>query len=77
MKIPQYVTGAAICSLVVMGVSTVFMNQSIFLELSNAFGVNLNCARLSFSFASLGYSVTFLLAGPVMDRVNIKKQGIA
>jgi len=76
MKIPQYVTGAAICSLVVMGVSTVFMNQSIFLELSNAFGVNLNCARLSFSFASLGYSVTFLLAGPVMDRVNLKKTAL-
>ncbi|MCG8552057.1 MAG: MFS transporter [Desulfobacterales bacterium] len=76
MKIPRYVTGTVICLLVMMGVSTVFMNQSIFLELSQSFGISLNRARLSFSVASLGYSVTFLLAGPVMDRVNLKKTAL-
>lgn len=61
------------CVLVMMAVSTVFMNQSIFLELSKYFNVNMAHARLSFSLVSLSYSLAFLLAGPYMDRGNLPR----
>lgn len=56
-----------------LAVSTVFMNQSIFLELSRYFEVNIALARISFSTVSLSYSITFLLAGPLMNRGNLAK----
>ncbi len=61
----------AICLLTMMAVSTVFINQSIFLELSDFFHIDVEFSRVSFSVVSLSYSVAFLLIGPVMDRGNL------
>nr|WP_269746323.1 MFS transporter [Desulfogranum japonicum] len=72
MQSSQQKTAFVICSLVMMAVSTVFMNQAILLELSQFFSVSLPEARLSFSYVSLSYSITFLLAGPIMDQGNLR-----
>jgi len=73
MKISKFLVGTTICSLTMMAVSTVFMNQAIFLELANFFDVNIAHARMSFTVVSLSYSVTFLLVGPTIDRVDLPK----
>lgn len=73
MKKSNFIVVTTVCSLTMMAVSTVFMNQSIFLELSNYFNVSVAHARMSFSIVSLSYSLTFLLSGPIVDRGNLPK----
>ena len=63
------------CVINLLAVATVFMTQSIFLEISESFGIDITQAGLSFSVTSLSYSLSFLLLGPVSDRYN--RSGLA
>jgi YNFM family putative membrane transporter len=51
------------CTINLLAVSTVFMTQSIFLELSESFRIDLTQARLSFSIVSLFHAVSFFSSG--------------
>ena len=59
-----------VCAMAMLAVSCVFMTQAIFLELAQGFQVEETQARLSFSFTSLFYGLSFLLVGPIADRVH-------
>lgn len=61
------------CLVTLFAVSTVFMNQSIFLELSQSFAIDLQEARFSFSWISLFYGLAFLLIGPIADTFAFEK----
>ncbi|WP_028315833.1 MFS transporter [Desulfatibacillum aliphaticivorans] len=59
-----------VCIIGMLAVSCVFMTQAIFLELAQSLQVEETRARLSFSFTSLFYGLSFLLVGPIADRVH-------
>jgi YNFM family putative membrane transporter len=61
------------CTINLLAVSTVFMTQSIFLELSESFRIDLTQARLSFSIVSLFYAVSFFFLGPAADKFDLPK----
>lgn len=61
------------CIINLLAVSTVFMTQSIFLELSDSFNINLTQARFSFSIVSLFYAAAFFFLGPAADRFDLPK----
>ena len=61
------------CTINLLAVSTVFMTQSIFLEISESFKIDLSEARFSFSIVSLFYAATFLFIGPAADKFNLPK----
>jgi YNFM family putative membrane transporter len=61
------------CTINLLAVSAVFMTQSIFLELSESFGIDLTQARLSFSIVSLFYAVSFFFLGPAADKFYLPK----
>lgn len=61
------------CTINLFAVSTVFMTQSIFLELSDSFNINLTQARFSFSIVSLFYAAAFFFLGPAADRFDLPK----
>lgn len=61
------------CTINLLAVSTVFMTQSIFLELSDSFNINLTQARFSFSIVSLFYAAAFFFLGPAADRFDLPK----
>jgi len=59
-----------------MAVATVFMTQSIFLEISTSFHIDIARARFAFSVASLSYSAAFFFIGPLADRFDLPKIAI-
>ena len=61
------------CTINLLAVSAVFMTQSIFLELSESFRIDLTQARLSFSIVSLFYAVSFFFLGPAADKFDLPK----
>lgn len=61
------------CTINLLAVSTVFMTQSIFLEISESFKIDLTQARFSFSIVSLFYSASFFFLGPVADKFDLPK----
>jgi len=61
------------CTINLLAVSTVFMTQSIFLELSESFKINITQARFSFSIVSLFYSASFFFLGPAADKFDLPK----
>ena len=62
-----------VCTINLLAVSTVFMTQAIFLELSESFRIDLTQARLSFSIVSLFYAVSFFFLGPAADKFDLPK----
>jgi len=61
------------CTINLLAVSTVFMTQSIFLELSEFFKIDITQARFSFSIVSLFYAVAFIFLGPAADKFDLPK----
>jgi len=61
------------CTINMLAVSTVFMTQSIFLELSESFKIDITQARFSFSIVSLFYSASFFFLGPAADKFDLPK----
>ena len=61
------------CTINLLAVSTVFMTQPIFLEISESFKVDIIQARFSFSIVSLFYAAAFIFLGPVADKFNLPK----
>jgi YNFM family putative membrane transporter len=61
------------CTINLLAVSTIFMTQSIFLELSESFNIDLSEARFSFSIVSLFYAISFMFLGPAADRYDLPK----
>ncbi len=61
------------CIVTMLALSTVFMNQSIFLDIANSFDVTAQKARFSFGVISLCYSFTFLFIGPLADTFDYGK----
>jgi len=59
------------CTINLLAVSTVFMTQSIFLELADSFRIDLTQARLAFSIVSLFYAISFFLLGPAADKFDL------
>ncbi|BCS98992.1 MFS transporter [Desulfoluna limicola] len=64
------------CLMVMTAVATVFMTQSIFLEISTSFHIDISRARFAFSVTSLCYSTAFFFIGPLADRFNPPKIAI-
>ena len=64
------------CLMVMTAVATVFMTQSIFLEISTSFHIDISRARFAFSVTSLCYSAAFFFIGPLADRFNPPKMAI-
>jgi MFS transporter, YNFM family, putative membrane transport protein len=61
------------CLAAMIAVSAVFMTQSVFLEISGFFHVDINQARFAFSIVSIFYAFSFLIFGPAADRFELKK----
>ena len=61
------------CTINLLAVSTVFMTQSIFLELSESFKIDTTQARFSFSIASLFYAAAFIFLGSAADIFDLPK----
>ena len=64
------------CTINLLAVATVFMTQTIFLELSESFKIDITQARLSFSIVSLFYSVSFFFLGPAADKFDLPKMAV-
>lgn len=62
-----------VCLINLLAVSAVFMTQSIFLELSESFKIDISLARYSFSAVSLFYAIAFIFLGPATDRYNLPR----
>ncbi|HSQ83566.1 MAG TPA: MFS transporter [Desulfobacterales bacterium] len=65
------------CLAAMIAVSTVFMTQSVFIEISDSFNVDLSRARFAFSVVSLFYATSFLMFGPAADRFDLQKMSSA
>jgi YNFM family putative membrane transporter len=61
------------CVINLLAVSTVFMTQSIFLEISESFNIDITQARFAFSIISLSYAAAFFFLGPAADKFNPPK----
>jgi len=61
------------CLAAMIAVSTVFMTQSVFMEISDAFNVDITRTRFAFSVVSIFYAISFLLFGPAADRFDLQK----
>jgi YNFM family putative membrane transporter len=61
------------CTINMLAVSSVFMTQSIFLEISESFKIDIAAAHFSFSIVSLFYSVSFFFLGPAADKYDLPK----
>jgi YNFM family putative membrane transporter len=61
------------CLAAMIAASTVFMTQSVFMEISDSFNVDLTRARFAFSVVSLFYATSFLMFGPAADRFDLQK----
>lgn len=65
------------CALNLLAVSTVFMTQSIFLEISETFAIEVTRARFSFTTVSLFYAAAFLFLGPAADKFDLPKMAVS
>ena len=70
-KNKEYLQIFTACIVTLLAVSTVFMTQPIFLEISEFFKINITQARFSFSVISLCYAISFFFIGPAIDRYNL------
>ena len=61
------------CVINLLAVSTVFMTQPIFSDLSESFKIDITQARYSFSIVSLFYTVSFFFLGPAADKFDLPK----
>ena len=61
------------CTINLLAVSTIFMTQTIFLELSESFKIDTTQARFSFSIVSLFYAASFFFLGPAADKFDLPK----
>ena len=61
------------CLAAMIAGATVFMTQSVFVEISDAFHVDITRTRFAFSVVSLCYGISFLLFGPAADRFDLQK----
>ena len=61
------------CLINLLAVSTVFMTQPIFTDLSAAFTVDITKARYAFSVVSLFYTVSFFFLGPAADKFDLPR----
>jgi YNFM family putative membrane transporter len=61
------------CLAAMIAVSTVFMTQSVFMEISDSFYVDITRTRFAFSIVSMFYAMSFLFFGPAADRFNLQK----
>ena len=61
------------CTIILLAVSCVFMTQSIFLELSESFQIDLTRARFSFSLVSMFYAAACFFVGPAVDKFDLPK----
>jgi MFS transporter, YNFM family, putative membrane transport protein len=61
------------CAINMLAVSAVFMTQSIFLEISESFKIDITQARFSFSVVSLSYATSFFFLGPAADKYDLPK----
>ena len=61
------------CVNTLFAVSAMFITQSIFLELSQSFQINITEARYSFSIVSLFYAASFFILGPAVDKFELPK----
>lgn len=61
------------CLINLLAVSSVFMTQSIFLELSQSFQIDISHARFSFSIVSFFYAIAFIFLGPITDRYDLPR----
>ena len=73
MKIANLTKASITCLAAMIAVSAVFMTQSVFLEISDFFHVDINQARFAFSIVSIFYAFSFLLFGPAADRFELRK----
>ena len=64
------------CTIILLAVSTVFMTQSIFLELSQTFKIDITQARFSFSVVSLSYCLSFFFLGPAADKFDLPRMAL-
>ena len=62
-----------VCLAVMIAGATVFMTQSVFMEISDAFNVDITRTRFAFSVVSIFYGISFLLFGPAADRFDLQK----
>lgn len=67
---------ALACAMTMLGVATLFMTQSIFLEISESFGIDIGRVHLAFGFASLSYAATFFVLGPATDMRHLPKMAV-
>lgn len=72
-NMPDVSNALIACTITMLAVSTVFMTQSIFLEISESFKIDIAQARFSFSIVSLFYSVSFFFLGPAADKFDLPK----
>ena len=64
------------CAMTMLGVATLFMTQSIFLEISQSFGIDIGRVHLAFGVASLSYAATFFVLGPATDMLHPPKLAV-
>ena len=64
---------AVSCVTILLAVTAVFMTQSIFLEISQSFNIDITEASHCFSIASLFYAMSFLFLGPAADKYDLPK----
>ena len=73
LKIMNLLLPVTVCLAVMIAVSTIFMTQSVFMEISESFDVDIDLTRFAFSVASIFYAISFLLFGPAADRFDLGK----
>ena len=66
-----------VCLAAMIAGATVFMTQSVFMEISDSFNVDLTRTRFAFSVVSLFYATSFLMFGPAADRFDLQKMSSA
>ena len=66
-----------VCLAVMIAGATVFMTQSVFMEISDSFNVDITRTRFAFSVVSIFYGISFLLFGPAADRFDLQKMSSA
>lgn len=67
---------ALACAMTMLGVATLFMTQSIFLEISESFGIDIGRVHLAFGVASVSYAAAFFVLGPATDMLHLPKLAV-
>lgn len=66
-----------VCLAAMITAAMVFMTQSVFMEISDSFNVDITRTRFAFSVVSIFYGMSFLLFGPAADRLDLQKMSSA